>query len=374
MSAPTEQQKDTDLKLRTMQYLWNLGYYVRRNVPLTESWTKSEQTDIDVLGVKVDEEFMSDFIVSDCKSGASDGTKTRLFWLSGVMKYFGSRRGIFVRTQMLGTKYIELADTLGIIPLSESQLTELEHSYSRGASKSIGPFSRDYAKADEFLGRLKQSDKEAYEYVRIKYWADTPHQQILSLFPKAKRVSSQDIDDEAQVFQLAYMLSLLSLSIVRLARTLSSVPPPQREEAAQLSLLGGRIGYQERTELLQGFYDFMSREIQKRYKEKYPVSRKEFVENVVPPFAKYLADLVVRLCQFPRAAISLPRLMDLTAYEVILRKDVSGVHDVRTQYPGLTVPEISRVGKDFAAFVERSGLGNPPFNHALESAITKLEG
>ena len=37
-----EYEKDTDLKLRTMRYLWNLGYYVRKNVPLTEAWAIAE--------------------------------------------------------------------------------------------------------------------------------------------------------------------------------------------------------------------------------------------------------------------------------------------------------------------------------------------
>src|SRR2546425_5742004 len=151
-----EYEKDTDLKLRTMRYLWNLGYYVRRNLPLTEAWAKSDQTDIDVLGVKVDEEFLSSFIVCDCKSGASNGTKTRLFWLSGVMRYFGAERGIFVRTQMLGTKYIELADRLGIVSVSEDQLADLERSYVAGPSKNVGPFSGDFSKADLELGKLKQ--------------------------------------------------------------------------------------------------------------------------------------------------------------------------------------------------------------------------
>jgi hypothetical protein len=349
-------EKDIGLKLKTMRYLWSLGYYVRRNVPLAETWDKSEQTDIDVLGVRVDHEFNSDFVVCDCKSGVTDSTKARLFWLSGVMKYFGTSRGIFVRSQRLGTKYIELAESLGIAVLSEDHLIELEKSYGIDPRKYVGPFNTEHEKADLLLGRVKTRNKDLYEYVRIKYWEDPPHQQILSLLPRAKELSLEKNDKEGSTsFQLAYILSLLSLSVIRLSHALIAVSPPQREEVARLSVLGGRIGYQERTQLLEGFYDFLVREIETRYKQKYPISRRQFVENVLPFFSKYLADLVVRICQTPRAAAALPRMMELFAYDVVLAEEPSRMKELKSLYPALSSEAVVRVAKDFWAFAERSG-------------------
>jgi hypothetical protein len=357
-----------------MRYLWSLGYYVRRNVPLTETWDKSEQTDIDVLGIRVDDEFNSDFVVCDCKSGVTASTKTRLFWLSGVMKYFGASRGIFVRSQKLGTKYIELAESLGIAVLSEDLLIELEKSYEIDPGKYVGPFNREHEKADILLGRAKTESKDLYEYVRIRYWEDPPHQQILSLLPRAKELSQlKNEPDGSTFFQLAYILSLLSMSVLRLSRALIMVSPPQREEVARLSVLGGRIGYQERTELLEGFHDFMVREIETRYKEKYPISRRQFAENVLPPFSKYLADLVVRICQTPRAAVALPRVMDLLTYDVVLSREPSRMKELKNQYPDLSIKQIIRVTKDYWAFAERSGITSPDLSQALDKALEHLE-
>jgi len=357
-----------------MRYLWTLGYYVRKNVPLTETWDRSEHTDIDVLGVKVDEEFDSAFVVCDCKSGASNSTKTRLFWLSGVMKYFGAPRGIFVRSQVLGTKYIELANSLGISPLSEGQLIELEKAYGVDPNNLVGPFNKEQAKGETVLMELKEHNKPLYDYLRVKYWEDPPHQQILSLFSKAKKLNEASEDGrDSSNFHLAYILSLLSLSVLRLSRGILTVNPPQREEVASLSLLGGRIGYLERTELLEGFYDFMTQELQTRYRAKYPVSKKEFVENVVPTFSKYLADLMVRLCQNPRVAKALPRAMEHLAYDVILSGQSSGLKVIQTEYPGTSKEQIVNTVKDYWAFVERSGLANPYIAHAMDKAIAELD-
>src|SRR2546425_12173527 len=97
------------------------------------------------------------------------------------------------------------------------------------------------------------------------------------------------------------------------------MPPAEREEMITLGLLGGRTSYIEKKELMRNFYSFMTTEIEKRYKSRYPVSQKAFTENLVPGYAKYLADLILRLCQEPRVALTLPRMMDLLAFESVLK-------------------------------------------------------
>ncbi len=97
------------------------------------------------------------------------------------------------------------------------------------------------------------------------------------------------------------------------------------------------------------------------------------MENVVPTFSKYLADLMVRLCQNPRVAKALPRAMEHLAYDVILSGQSSGLKVIQTEYPGTSKEQIVNTVKDYWAFVERSGLANPYIAHAMDKAIAELD-
>lgn len=340
---------------------------------MVESAVKSQYTDIDVLAVKLDEDFNANYVVCDCKSGITNGTRERLFWLSGVMKYFGANSGFFIRTQMMPRKYVELAEALGIIAIPAGQITELEESYSINSQKYVGPFCREHGKADAILGSLKQYNREILEYIRTDYWGDPPHLQTFSLMSKCRDLLRiQNIDEEYRTFQIAYILSMLSLSLVRFARQVLFMPPSEREEVISLGLLGGRTGYLEKKELMRNFYNFMTTEIEKRYRSKYPVSQQAFIENLVPRYTRYLVDLVLRLCQEPRVALTLPRMIDLLAFESVLKDgNVSG-KDVTGMVEGVSSEDAIRIAKDFLAFVQRSGVTNKYVDHTFEEAVKRV--
>ena len=371
--ATATSEQDIELKLRMLRYFWSRGYFVRRNVPVVESVAKSQYTDIDVLAVKLDDEFNANYVICDCKSGLTNGTRERLFWLSGVMKYFGANSGLFIRTQMVPRKYVELANALGIIAIPASQITELEKSYSINSQMYIGPFSKEFGKADVILSQLKQEGREILEYIRTDYWGDPPHLQTFSLMSKCRDLlRMQNIDEENRTFQIAYIFSILSLSIVRFARQVLFMPLSEREEVISLGLLGGRTGYIEKKELMRNFYDFMTTEIAKRYKAKYPVSQQAFIENLVPRYTKYLVDLVLRLCQEPHAALTLPRMMDLLAFETVLRNKTISGRDVVGVVEGVSIDDATRIAKDFLAFAQRSGITNPYVEHVFEEALRQV--
>lgn len=370
----SEHERDLKLKLRMMRYLWSLGYYVRKNVPVVEAWEGGRQyTDIDVLAVKVDEELNAQFLICDCKSGVRIKTKERLFWLSGVMTYFGASRSFFVRTKMLSSKYLELAESLGIVPLSENHLAELERSYNIDPNRFYGSFCEEHAKADAIVARLKKYKPELHNYVRTKYWEDLPHQQIQSLVAGCKRIKEiKDMVEDHRTFLLMCLLSLLSLGVLRFAKTVLIIPSFQREEYAKLALLGGKMGKEERKKLLQGFYDFMVREIKERYKEKYPIPRKQFVDSMTPAYAKYLADLVTRVCQNPRPSAALHRIFDLLAFESTLNQREFSLNDATFQSSEISTDSIIRITKDFFTFAQRSGITTPFLEHTFDEAISKL--
>ena len=169
-------EQDLNLKLQTMRYLWHLGYITRKDVDVVEYGLERDRiyTDIDVLGIKLDENFQTFFIACDCKSGVRVKTAERLFWLSGVMKYFDANEGLFIRNSTIEPKYLGLSKRLGIAPLSSAQLTELERTYNV-PTRFLGPFCQEQKDINSLFLDLKKVDVFAHDYILKKYWKDDPH-------------------------------------------------------------------------------------------------------------------------------------------------------------------------------------------------------
>jgi hypothetical protein len=365
-------EKDLELKIKTMRYLWHLGYFVRRNIDLVEYGTEKSRiyTDIDVLGVKLDENFNSHFIVCDCKSGVKVKTAERLFWLSGVMNYFGATKGLFIRNQRIGTKFIELSKRLSITPISSFQLSDFEKAFAI-PERFYGSFCREQNSVDRIFLELSKCNGFVHDYLLKRYWKDQPQQQIVNLIAACKKLkTTENLEDYKQTFILANLLSLLSLSILRFSNPIMMIPNDLKETIIKYELLGGELDFSERRKLLEAFYDFMVKEVEERYKEKYPLTKTEFLENLIPEYSKYLIDLVIRICQDPASSICVPRLMDLFAFEFVLNNRKVVLNDAMP----LGTNKISlKPLRDFLAFAERSSLIMENFQQLAKEYLGSLE-
>ena len=364
MKETIKPEQDISLKLRTMRYLWNVGYFVRRNVPIIDPTEDGKQyTDIDVLGFKLSEELEGNFVIGDCKSGVQQKNIERLFWIAGVMKLFGTDKGYFIRSKISGKKYLELTKTLGITPLSVEHLDELEKSYSIDSNSFYGAFAEEYKESDAIFGKIRRILPETNNYLNSLYWQDTPDVQITNVIASCKKLLEvTNISTNSKNFLLTYTLALFSLSILRFSRAVLPFRDEEKAEAIELALLGGKLLREERKRLLGGFYDFMAKEIQERYKSKYSISKNQFLESLVPPYSKHLIDFITRLCKNPVNYIALPRVLDAIAYEAMLGKRKIEPKDVLPISTSISPSKIVKPLKDFLILAERI--------HCIDAAIS----
>ena len=114
--------QDFDLKIRLSNIFWALGCYTRIEVKLAEYGVKQEAplelTDLDVLGIRVLPDLSFEYLVADCTSN-KDVIKSpiqRVFWLKGVMTFFGASKGYLVlstENQVAETqRMVEVGDCL----------------------------------------------------------------------------------------------------------------------------------------------------------------------------------------------------------------------------------------------------------------------
>ena len=372
-------EKDLDLKLRMMRFLWYNGYFTRRNVNLLRYTygrkTGHQYTDIDVWGIQLDGIFNQHQIICDCKSGVTASTAERFFWLSGIMKYFNADQGIFLRTKVRESKYLDLGKKLQILPLSLDQLSELEKAYNIESKPFIGAFNRDIIeKEDVMFGILKEKAEPIYDYIQFKYWTDPVQQQIISLVNSEQKINNlSDITDEERLFLQMYILSHLSVSILKFSEPILVIPNKEKEFHVSERLMGGKMESAERRKLLETFYEFMVEEISKRYNEKYPITKRDFMSNYYPPYLKYFLDLVERICLKSRVAIHVPRMLDVITYELLLNKKDTNIIDQIFASDNLDLIEVYKLTKDFMTFGERSGFITKERNEYLKEKIYKAE-
>lgn len=369
------EELDKALKIRTMRLLWTNGHFVRSNVPLYSIGGKFNNiTDVDVLGISFNRDFSLRTTICDCKSGVNVSTPERIFWTSGVIKYFNADRGFFVRSKVLESKYVDLADRLNLLPISEKQLSTLEDAYNISKDYFIGAFREENLHLEKNRFRsLKEADSRSYHYIKIKYWIDPPNTQIISLMAYVKRINNNDkISDNTKFFLCLYILSLLSVSLINFSRTILVIPPTEREAQIKERLMGGRTENYERKKTFENFYNFMVKEIEKKYNKKYPVTKIDFLSHFYPPYTKYIVDVVQRFCSNPIVSIGVPQVMDLLTYEVALQNKSFGIRDLTYHNIG-DIHVFLKSVKDIITFGERTEILSKDDVKKIKSFLSEIQ-
>lgn len=373
-------ERDLELKLRIMRFLWYNGYFVRKNINLPRfsygERTSEQYTDMDVLSLKIDEDFGQKIIICDCKSGRNVKNTDRILWLSGLMAYMGADKGIFFRTRINETRYFDLAKKLNITPLSLERLSELEKAYNLESKQFIGSFNKDILKIEEeIFKKLKNNSKKVYDYLNLLYWNDIPQKQIKLLINSQNNINiSTYLNEKEKLFLHMYILSLLSSSVLKFSQSILIFPNSEREIHIKESLLGEGIEIKERKRLLDSFYGFMSAEIRERYGENYPISKKDFMSQIYPKYSKYLLDLTQRVCMNPIDAIQVPRFLDIIAYEFILNNDRNNLEKKIFSHNNVINLDMTiKLAKDFVVFGNRAGFFSSETYNILNGLLSEIE-
>ena len=374
-----ENELDLNLKLRMMRYLWYNGYFTRKDVNLLRysfgKKTDQQYTDIDVLGLRIDRHFMQRLIICDCKSGARAKTAERIFWLSGVMKYLNADQGFFLRTKVTESRYLDLAERLEIVPLSTNQLLKLEKTYNIESKPYVASFNEDIIGKDEVIfNKIKDEGRLIYDYIAFRYWIDPIQQRITSLVQSEYKIDKlSTVNDKEKTFLQLYVLSLFSISVLKFSESVLIVSNNEKEDFMKENLLGGRMESTERKKLFRAFYDFMKNEIKERYNKRYPIPRIDFMSHFYPKYLKYLLDLIERICLKPTAAIQVPRLLDILAYEIVLNeKGENIISQVFSHDNNFNLIETSKLTRDFFTFGYRSGFISEERFDLLKGLMLKI--
>jgi len=259
--------QDLTLKLRFSRILFCQGYWSPIEVELSQfeitpaEVKRRSLTDLDVLGIKFDELFTVHKVVGDCKSGKSVSDVNRLFWLRGVMDYFGADQAYFLRNR-IDSHARAIAPKMGLRVLSEAELESLEKSLNVGAIPlpladvgvhthvtslwGLGLQKGEKPSAEDVLL------KELYSYLSYSYWYVDPHRNPFMLISHFERAAHLLKPTDPKHILLAHVgAERFACSLLDIASHVQAQGAADIPRHARIYLYGGPLALKEKEEFFK---------------------------------------------------------------------------------------------------------------------------
>jgi hypothetical protein len=328
-ASATSANHDQMLKLRTRRILWAQGYHCPLEVDLShfeyneqqKSLRRSSFTDIDLLAIKFDPDLRKRIIVADCKSGA-ESEPNRLFWLRGVMSFFGASEGLFVKTALRNPARA-LAPRLGIRVLDQNALTVLEQAVKvdMHTLPSIGDKIIDDQIHELWGIRVAKGGKpddnqlkikNTYQYLQYLYWMIDDYRNIQTVVDRFSGIT--DLLDAGALADryLCYVgLERFALSLLNMAGEIAGRDVDDIERQSRFYLFGGSLALRERQNII---------ELLNRIAAKQDLFKQEI--RLEPSYFEELIEIINRLIKNSREAAAILHHLDAVVYGCVLDRQI----------------------------------------------------
>lgn len=306
MAQRDDSEKDFGLKAAIRAVLWAQGYTTRLDVLLaydkdTQGKSRSGKaglTDLDVLGIRLDPGFRIHTVIADCKT-ASGKIPERLFWLSGVSKFFESDTNLLVRSHSLPDHAFPLARTLDIALVGPDDLSILTNTYVNPSGQNLARVWQDFFSPQllgETLTRLSRLPlAEVARYREARYWMDPPYIRIQQILVALQHMAKEG--SNGPTFQLVFadFVWLYVIALWYACETLNANGPSRLERELELYINGNEAGMRNLQKMKRSF-ETLARQI-----------HKDINVPLLPHYFKNLLEVVVRCVRRPNAVAKMAR-------------------------------------------------------------------
>ncbi len=302
---------DLPLKLRLRRLFFSQGYWSPIEVELSHyenlgigaGMKRRSLTDLDVLGIKFDPLFTQHRVVADCKSGKNVSDANRLFWLRGVMDYFGADQAYFVRSAM-DSHIRAIAPKMRLRALNDAELSSLEK--AAGADGFPLPLADIgfYQSVRNLWGIQVPSGakitaeqvrlKKVYSYLSYTYWYIESYRNLLTLVGHFESIAELlDPADERHVLLGYTGAERFAHCLLEAAQYVLSMGASDIPQYGRIYLYGGPLALKDK-ERLFGL-------LQKAT---------GFEEQLDPPWLPNVTELLGRFLSHPGGAADILRHLE----------------------------------------------------------------
>jgi hypothetical protein len=308
MTRRNEEERDFTLKSAIRAILWSQGYSTRLDVLL--AYEKDAQgksgsgkialTDLDVLGMRLDPGFRIHTVVADCKT-TSGQVPERLFWLSGVGKFFGSDTNLLIRSQPLPDHAPPLARSLDIALVGPDDLSILTNTYVNPSGRIFPQVWQDFF-SPELLGevlsrlsRLPSTLARVERYRETGYWMEEPYRRLQQIFVALQYMAKEGSNGPTFHLVFADFVWLYVIALWKACEALNAMGLSRLERGLELYISGNEAGMRNLQRMKQSF-ETLARQI-----------REDINLSLLPPYFKSLLEVVARCVRRPNAAAKMAR-------------------------------------------------------------------
>ena len=308
MVKRNESEKDFTLKATIRSVLWAQGYSTRLDVLLAynkdvqgkNDTGKAGLTDLDVLGVRLDPGFRLHTVVADCKT-TSGQVPERLFWLSGVGKFFGSDTNLLVRSRPLPEHATPLARNLDIALVGPDDLSILTNTYVNPSGQELPQVWQDFFSTELLsetlvkVSRLPSSLLKVERYRETLYWMDEPYRQLNQVLVALQQMAKDGSSGPTFNLVFADFVWLYTITLWKACQALSASGPSKLEQTLKLYVSGNEGGMQNLQRMKQSF-ETLARQI-----------NKDVNLPLLPSYFAGLLEILVRFMRRPNAVAKMAR-------------------------------------------------------------------
>lgn len=342
----SNRDKDAELKLRTARFLWHMGYCVIREVALSGYDIRSGElkrydlTDLDVLGIKFDNDLRWHTVIADCKSGKVSSVN-RVFWLRGVMNFFGAERGYLVQ-KGIGHEVRELGPGLDISLLDPENLDVYEHDKELDQLRLSSFSLQNYDTRNDLWGLKlpkgqRPTDQETrlahlYSYLTYGYWFGDEYrnvQQMVKTLSDARVALVGLPRPKAKL--LAYTaLTLYSVSLLKMCGAVIATKSADIHSEVRRYIFGGSANANDRYRLMKLLSQLSGERV-----------------NLEPVYYEDLLELSARIIRFSQHARDIPRYSDLILMENVLQPGLRPLAEVLGEQFSIDTLKLTKDIADF---------------------------
>lgn len=344
---------DLELKVASRRLLWRMGYSTRIDVPLRADAPDPAQigasiesyTDLDVLGVTLAPAGSVGKVIVDCKTGKSSAI-SRMFWVRGLVEFFGTDSAFVVREREISSGARQLAARLDLTALTGTEVTALEDLHPTQLPLERGPLANlfDTRHVAEVHHRYAKQDKKLkslLEYRQFDYWVYEPHlnpvQMVEHLRNASRTLDGRNPQHMAILLDCAwlYMLTLLQ-AIDRIRRVhVSDVALGLKEY-----LLGGAGQVREKENIASLLSTLQA--------------AGELPDQVnidpLPPYVQGMAELVTRIMRRSDRAVEVLRYLEYLASATMVSAKTTAAEGFGVCYD----PIVAKIAENVVAFLVQS--------------------
>lgn len=324
----TSGDADTELKFRMHRLLWEQGYFARREVKLSlflpdrpETPKREDITDIDVLGLKHDENLRPDYVICDCKTDKNATSINRTFWTKGVMDLFGANKG-YVVTYKSTKVSKEIAPNFHITAFNNESLHNFETTLGIQDDKWEGSYNISLEETiEKYKNEIKEKYYREYFYYNYRFWLDKPNEQVKRLVSLGRKFNQTNAFSDAEKWFLHEIAIFFSISILSFSNKFIGINENNLIDSVITEWHGGAIDKASRETLIKSVHEFINEYVETECGKKFKLTLKQL--NTQPEYVSTsLVDTVLRLLRDPSSSRNIYRFLDICTYYYVVPKQL----------------------------------------------------